>query len=656
MRSVKFFYLWLVLLSGLLGSAGPALAQPCTSSPNPPACTFVAVDVQTNQPVETLCVGRAVRFDLCPGRPALVYFYEVLPGANAYPNPCGPGLRPSPFTYTPTAAGPVTVTENGQAPTGGGVSTIYFKVFEVYDNPAPAFTMAACSPGFVRLTLPSTPYDSYSVQIGSNTVQANPGQTATYAVPAGATSATVTGVYNNNALCTRSATQTLPQLAAPGPLAIQRLSVAGGTTQLDVAPLVTGYRYSVEQADFATPTAFQTVSAATAVGFTGFTVPGVQPGLYRLRRTDDCQQAQAVSEAVSTLTLTVQAAERRNELAWQLAFDPTSYELTRNGTPLPLPLPPGARACSDTAVACGVTYTYQLVARFPGGVSSVSGAARVQATSTRPPATPRLLASFDERNRVVLTATVPRFPSTGQLTYLRDATTLAITAARTLRDSLVSYNPAAAPCYQTRFTDDCANRSALSAPFCPAVLSAELAELADSRNSAVRLRWSGLRGAPSATAQDSLRYRLLVLNPNNSVRNAYAVSSRGTYLDLLPPSDLQALRYRLEITGAGLPAPSFSNIASVTRPLEAYVPTAFTPNGDGLNDVLEVKGRFLKTYIFTVVDRNGQEVFRGTDKTQAWDGRIRSEKPVLGAYVWRFEAVDAAGKTVVQHGTVTIVK
>ena len=253
----------------------------------------------------------------------------------------------------------------------------------------------------------------------------------------------------------------------------------------------------------------------------------------------------------------------------------------------------------------------------------------------------------------MLTASVTRFPTTGQLTYLRDGTPIGTTPARTRRDSLQTYSPAAAPCYQVRFEDDCTNRSSDSAPFCPAVLAAELA---DPRGSSVRLLWSKLRGAPATTTQDTLRYRLLVLNPDNTVRNAVAVSSRGTYLDLLPPTDLQAVRYRLEVTGGGLPAPSYSNIASAVRRLEAYVPTAFTPNGDGLNDVLEVKGRFLKTYTFTVVDRNGQEVFRGTDRTQAWDGRIRNEKPVQGAYVWRFEARDAAGQTVVQHGTVTILQ
>ncbi|WBA42665.1 gliding motility-associated C-terminal domain-containing protein [Hymenobacter canadensis] len=649
MRSVKFLYLWL-LLGALLATKAPALAQPCTSSPNPPACTFVAVDVLTNRIVEKLCVGRAVRFDLCAGRPPLVYFYQVLPGTNTYPNPCGPGLRPSPFIYTPTAAGPVTVTENGQAQAGGGVSTIYFRVFEVYDNPIPAFTAAACSPGFVQLTLPGAPYNSYSVQIGSSTFAAQPGQVRTFAVPAGATSITVAGVYSDSDLCTRSATQPLLQLAAPGPLVIQRLSVQGSSVVLETAPLVAGYLYTVEQADFTAPTTFQAVPGAVANGLSGFTVPAGRPGYYRLRRTDICQQAQAVSEPVSTLTLTVQPAERRNELAWQFGPSPATYELTRNGTALPAP-PPTARSYSDTAVACGIRYTYRLTARYAGGVTSVSEAVSVLAAATQAPATPRLVATFDERNRVVLTASVARFPSTGQLTYLRDNTVLGTTAARALRDSLASYSPDLAPCYQVRFEDDCANRSAASAAFCPAVLAAELA---GTRNSAVRLRWSGLRGAPAAT--DSLRYRLLVLNPDNSVRNSYAVGSRGTYLDQLPPTDLQAVRYRLEVTGAGLPAASYSNIASVVRPLEAYVPTAFTPNGDGLNDVLEVKGRFLRTYTFTVVDRNGQEVFRGTDRTQAWDGRIRGQPPVLGAYVWRFEAVDAAGKTVVQHGTVTIVK
>jgi gliding motility-associated-like protein len=641
---------WLLLsFYLLLASNGQAQAQVCPVTPNAPTCTFRAIDVATGTPSAKLCVGRAVRFEYCANRdPGLTYTYLVNNGSGVLPNPCGPFL-PATTTYTPTAAGFVTVTENTQA-TPNSQATIYFITFQVYDSPAPAFTLAACAPGSVQVTLPRAPYDSYTVQIGTGApVAAASGQVVTYPVPTGATSVTVVGRYNDNSLCTNSATQPLVQLAPLGPLAIQRVAITGNTTQLDVAPLTAGYLYTVERADASN--AYLPVAGATQSSATSFAVPSAQPGRYRLHATDICGNSFPPSAPVPTLTLAATAAERRNELSWQLLDNPVSYELIRDNTPLAVPLPPSARTYSDTSVACGVQYTYRLTARYASGVSSVSNAVPVRATATQPPATPRLFATFDLRNHVQLTATVARFSATGQLTYLSEGRILAATTSRTFTDSSTTrFVPGTGPCYQARFVDDCANRSADSAPFCPAVLAAEVA---DSRGSSVRLTWSGLRGAPTA---DTLSYRLLVLDAGNAVLRSVSVSNRSTYLDLTPPDTQQQVRYRLEVRGGGLVGPSYSNIATATRRLEIYVPTAFTPNGDGLNDVLEVKGRFLKTFRFVIVDRNGQEVFRGTNRSQTWDGRVRNEQPVPGAFVWRFEAVDDAGQTVVQHGTVTILK
>ncbi len=118
------------------------------------------------------------------------------------------------------------------------------------------------------------------------------------------------------------------------------------------------------------------------------------------------------------------------------------------------------------------------------------------------------------------------------------------------------------------------------------------------------------------------------------------------------------LRYRVEVSGAGLPpgTVSYSNVATLARRPRLVVPNAFTPNGDGLNDVLELKGRYLNSFSFVVIDKNGQEAFRATDRTQTWDGTIRGHAPVNGAYVWRLTMRDETGQEFSQTGTVTILK
>ncbi|UOQ68011.1 hypothetical protein [Hymenobacter volaticus] len=359
-------------------------AQTCPVTPNAPACTFEVTDARTGTIVDRLCVGRAVRFTPCSSRDlSLVYTYQVTQGNAVLPNPCGPGFVAASTTYTPTQAGFITVTENSQA-VGGSTSTIYYQVFQVVDSPVPNFTVAACAPGSVQVTLPDTPYDTYDVQIGSGTpVTAAPGAVVSYPVPAGANTITVTGRYADNRLCTNAATKPILQLAAPSALVIRTITLQGTSALLDVAPLATGYRYFVEREDGSG--VYQPLPATVQNSPTSFTVPNAQPGRYRLRTADACTEQVSTSTPVSTLTLTAAPAERRNELNWQLLDNPTAYELTRNGTPLVVPLQPSARAYSDTSVTCGVQYTYRLTARYSGTSASVSNEVQVRATATQPP-------------------------------------------------------------------------------------------------------------------------------------------------------------------------------------------------------------------------------------------------------------------------------
>jgi len=645
MRIVKRLLLLLLLLIGL---APLVRAQgPCVDTPNSGAC-FQAYDAITGQLLAgTLCVGRSVRLRDCSGKalnPAQIYYRQ------ASTIVCS-GFTDTTTTFTPSAPGPLVITQNTQGSQAGTQGIIFSRSFTVRATPAPTFTLTNCAPGFVQVTVTDINYDQYFVQVGNDApVPAARNTPVTY--PAnGPFTVSVTGRYNQTTTCTGTTTRSFMPLPQPQRPALRSLTVQGSSAQFQFGTLQPEYQYSLQVADAGAPGGYRTV-APVAGNLTSFILSNAPlPGCYRLLQQDACQPSVASTSSfiVCSVALIGTAQNGRNLLSWT-SSSTGSYTLSRTegSTTVQLPVPPGTTQYLDTAVTCGLTYRYR-VSRTEGTTTSVSNEAAVSTTSTLAPATPLLTASFNLRNQVELTAIVPRSPGGGQLTYLRNGQELRATAARTVRDSLVTPNTAEPLCYAVRFLDACGNRSADSGPVCPMLLDARAA---NDEGTTIRLNWTALRG-PSTTA--AVSYRVITLSPTNAELGRVLVNGL-TYLDLQPPQDQQVVRYRVEATGGGLTAPSFSNVASVARQVKVFVPTAFTPNGDGLNDVLELKGRYLDNFRFIVIDRNGQQVFQATTRTQTWDGRTGTAPPAPGAYVWRFEATDQQGKRLVQHGTVTIIR
>lgn len=88
---------------------------------------------------------------------------------------------------------------------------------------------------------------------------------------------------------------------------------------------------------------------------------------------------------------------------------------------------------------------------------------------------------------------------------------------------------------------------------------------------------------------------------------------------------------------------------------EIYVPTAFTPNGDGLNDQLAVLPIGLRSFdYFSVYNRYGQLVFTTNNKNQKWDGRYKGYRQASSAYVWVASGTDFRNKPVIRKGTVLL--
>jgi gliding motility-associated-like protein len=87
------------------------------------------------------------------------------------------------------------------------------------------------------------------------------------------------------------------------------------------------------------------------------------------------------------------------------------------------------------------------------------------------------------------------------------------------------------------------------------------------------------------------------------------------------------------------------------------VPTAFTPNGDGLNDYLYPLNAYKATnLVFRVYNRSGQLVFETKDWSRKWDGTFHGAPQATGVYVWTLEYNDAANKKVSLKGTSALIR
>jgi gliding motility-associated-like protein len=92
-------------------------------------------------------------------------------------------------------------------------------------------------------------------------------------------------------------------------------------------------------------------------------------------------------------------------------------------------------------------------------------------------------------------------------------------------------------------------------------------------------------------------------------------------------------------------------------PRGVYVPSAFTPNGDGINDVFrpEVLGT-VSNYFFAVYDRYGQLVFSSKEPGAGWDGKIGGHWPGSDTFVW-YCSFQLPGKaSQLKKGTVVLVR
>ena len=86
-----------------------------------------------------------------------------------------------------------------------------------------------------------------------------------------------------------------------------------------------------------------------------------------------------------------------------------------------------------------------------------------------------------------------------------------------------------------------------------------------------------------------------------------------------------------------------------------WVPNAFSPNGDQVNDRFEVQGLMVTEYEIFIFDRWGKTIFHGNSLDESWDGNFGGQPVQEGTYIYRINAKVNTGQKVQRGGSIILI-
>jgi gliding motility-associated-like protein len=120
----------------------------------------------------------------------------------------------------------------------------------------------------------------------------------------------------------------------------------------------------------------------------------------------------------------------------------------------------------------------------------------------------------------------------------------------------------------------------------------------------------------------------------------------------------ESINYSVAISNqAGCTETAFIKVRVFKEGDEIYVPNAFTPNSDGLNDIIRpVNVSIRQMEYFKVFNRWGKLLYSTSSPGAGWDGKINGVLQGSDTFVWVFKGTDYKGKSVMRKGTVTLIR
>ena len=615
-----------------------------------------------------ICAGSAVQ--VTGGIPTGMVNVAYIKDYNGKGIPATNELGPS-FQYT--QPGSYTILQVGSI---NGKSALACRVITVKPTDPITFKAQSCLGRRVTITPdPSTlgQYDTYIIRWGDGSVDeksradllASPAHTYNSGAPT-TLNITLEGVYGTIAspICNSPQTrQSVTLLAAPAQPAITALTTTGDNSiELKYQ---TSAGVSVQLYQKLNGTYSPTGQNGTGAGTFTVQTDAKQVQCFQLVTQDVCNSTTSKSEEVCSLVLDVKAANKQNNISWQPYAGTIAgtgqfryYRLSRNGRLLGATRPDrNANSYADANnIICGESYCYSIEATIAlQSTQTIVTSANVcvKGINGDPPGeVGSVIVSVEDGHPRLITTPPATIGATDSYTMIVSRASGASGAFQPIasldRKSTFTDESATASagsyCYQVAFQNSCGLTSAPSKSVCTVFLASKSANGID---------WN----ADSPFAPDQIAsYMVEVADSINGTNGAQYPVGANTHFEPDPNDpNLQQQRYRI-ITTSTSGDISYSNFFRFLRDVKFFVPDAFTPNGDGMNDEFLARGIYVDQFLMNIYNRWGEVVYSTNSKTKGWDGTITGEQAATGQYMYRIEVVDLAGLKTVRTGALLLIR
>ena len=324
------------------------------------------------------------------------------------------------------------------------------------------------------------------------------------------------------------------------------------------------------------------------------------------------------------------------DLEWNSIASNSIYKIERyGGTPIEIPQLRLTKF-RDTDIECGVLYSYRVIGTYVDlldeSVSVISSVVAIKSKEgNNLKKISKLFASTTQRNEPVLNI-LEDFPNNLNYSISRSIDgspfeKIFNTKAKKVLDS--GNTSVHRYCYVVEYEDECSVTSPPSNPVCTIFLEAD--------NDKKTLSWN----EPVSPLDNFVMYEVRRVEPleilSEQLEKTFEIENlkkRQDAFEVVAKISLKDID--------NLIVESKSNPVFIEHRNNIFVPDAFSPNNDGLNDAFEIKydDKQVKQLSFKIFNKWGIELFESSDSEKVWNGKYKNNDVLTGEYIVQINYFD----------------